>query len=77
MDEIKDIQEIELNAIYEHFKKRKYKTLHFATCSETKEKQVVYMALYGDFEIYVRPLSMFAGMVDRKSYVGWRFTKIS
>lgn len=43
---------------YRHFKGKEYELLSVATHSETLEKMVVYRALYGDFGIWVRPLSM-------------------
>ena len=44
--------------IYEHYKGNRYELLYIANHSETLEKMVVYKALYGEGEIWVRPLSM-------------------
>lgn len=44
---------------YLHYKGQEYEVLHIARHSETREAMVVYRALYGEFGIWVRPLSMF------------------
>ena len=49
--------------IYRHYKGSNYELLFIATDSETLEKEVVYKALYGDGEIWVRPLSMWNEIV--------------
>lgn len=62
---------------YRHFKGGMYKLLGIAKDSETLEKMVVYQALYGEGDLWVRPYEMFFGTVERDGRVIQRFTKIS
>lgn len=50
--------------IYQHYKGNKYKVLSTALHSETLEKIVVYQALHGDLQIWVRPLEMFLEEIE-------------
>ena len=50
--------------INQHYKGKLYQVLHVATHSETEEKLVVYQCLYGDYSIWVRPLSMFTESIN-------------
>lgn len=53
---------------YRHFKGNHYRVIAVAEHTETQEQFVVYRALYGERKLYVRPLPMFAGEVDRDKY---------
>ena len=50
--------------IYRHYKGNRYRVFEIATHSETGEKLVVYRCLYGDHDLWVRPLEMFASTVE-------------
>ncbi|WP_405380832.1 DUF1653 domain-containing protein [Phascolarctobacterium sp.] len=62
------MRKIQLNRVYRHFKNKNYLVIDVATHSETKEKFVVYRALYGDCGLYIRPYDMFMSEVDREKY---------
>ena len=57
-----------------------YKILAFAEHTETKEKLVVYQAMYAPFKICARPYDMFMSEVDRVKYPDvkqkYRFEKV-
>lgn len=61
---------------YRHFKGNEYMVLGIANHSETLEQMVVYQALYGEKELWVRPISMWNEIVDKDGYHGPRFTFI-
>ena len=50
--------------IYRHYKGSLYQVLHTAQHSETQEALVVYRCLYGEYGVWVRPLSMFSETVE-------------
>jgi cyclomaltodextrinase / maltogenic alpha-amylase / neopullulanase len=49
---------------YEHFKGKHYEVLGIAKHSENMEDFVVYKALYGKGELWIRPLKMFLEEVN-------------
>lgn len=49
---------------YEHYKGNQYEAIGIAKHSETLEELVVYRALYGNNDLWVRPLKMFLETVE-------------
>lgn len=62
--------------IYRHFKGGEYELIGIVTHSETMEKMVLYRALYGEKEVWVRPLSMWTETVEKDGLLMRRFTYI-
>lgn len=54
--------------IYRHFKGNQYQILTLAKDSEDGRDLVVYQAMYGDYQVYVRDLAQFMSPVDRAKY---------
>ncbi len=50
---------------YRHFKGNQYEVIGLASHSETGEAMVVYRALYGEYGLWVRPLSMWMETVEQ------------
>ncbi|MBP6344901.1 DUF1653 domain-containing protein [Neisseriaceae bacterium CLB008] len=50
--------------IYQHYKGAHYEVLGIARHSETEAELVVYRTLYGQYDLWVRPLDMFAETVN-------------
>ena len=61
---------------YRHFKGMEYEVVGVAKHSETLAPMVVYRALYGDGELWVRPLEMWNEIVTRDGVSTPRFTYI-
>ena len=62
------MEEVKINRVYKHFKGDYYFVIDIATHSETKEKHVIYRQLYGEGNLWIRPLDMFLSEVDHKKY---------
>lgn len=61
---------------YRHFKGKEYEVIAIAKHSETLQDMVVYKCLYGDYSIWVRPLSMFEESITRDGKTFRRFEYI-
>lgn len=60
---------------YRHYKGNLYEVLMTARHSETLEPMVVYRALYGEGEVWVRPASMWHEWVQTPAGPVRRFTR--
>lgn len=50
--------------IYEHYRGEQYLVLGEVVHSETRERMILYMPLYGAYELTVRPKTMFLETVN-------------
>lgn len=58
------MENIRINGIYQHYKGNRYLLVGIANHSETLEKLVIYKALYGEGELWARPLDIFLENVE-------------
>jgi hypothetical protein len=58
---------------YRHYKGNMYEVLGIATHSEDESKLVVYRTLYGNYDLWVRPLDMFTEKVEVEGQIVPRF----
>ena len=63
---------------YRHYKGKEYEVIGLAKHSETLEDLVVYKALYGEGQMWVRPLKMFEEkvVVDGVEVLRYKFIEI-
>jgi len=67
---------LEKDGIYEHYKGMRYQLLAVGRHSETLEEVVIYQALYGEGDIWVRPLEMFIENIDKDGETLPRFKRV-
>ena len=65
-----------MDKYYRHFKGGLYKFIGIAKDSETLEEMVVYQALYGNHQLWIRPAEMFFEKVERDGKVMDRFQEV-
>lgn len=58
--------EIQKNKVYRHYNGNLYLVEDLAIHTETNEIMVVYRALYEDYKLFVRPLSMFFDVLPKE-----------
>ena len=61
---------------YKHYKGNFYQVEGVATHSETEEKMVVYRPLYGEQDLWVRPLEMFKETIEINGVIQPRFALV-
>lgn len=59
---------------YRHFKGNEYQVLDIAKHSETGEELVIYRCLYGNYDLWARPVDMFCEQVEHEGKRVARFS---
>lgn len=74
------VQDIKAGDIYRHFQGNLYQIVTVGKHAETLEEYVVYQALYGDFQVYLRDIQDFLKKLDNEKYSGvqqqYRFERV-
>lgn len=68
-----NVRKLKIGKVYRHYKGKEYLALHIAKHSETLEDMVVYQTLYGEKQIWVRPLKIFLEKVEVDGKIVNRF----
>ncbi len=63
-------------AIYQHYKGNQYKILSVGRHSESLEEMVVYQALKGNCDVWIRPLRLFLSEITIEGQSTSRFTQM-
>ena len=71
------MKDVRIGGKYRHFKGNEYEVLHVAKHSEDLQPMVVYRALFGEGDVWVRPLAMFTDEVTRDGKTMPRFEEIT
>ena len=77
MNTIRDYENRIKKGLYRHFKGNYYELIGFAYHSEDMSCMVIYRALYGERECWVRPAEMWEEYIERDGVVQRRFEFIS
>jgi len=64
MSNFEPLEVVQTSTVYRHFKGNFYYVHHIAADANSLDHQVVYQALYGDGEMYTRPIKEFVEKVD-------------
>jgi len=67
---------LSLLGTYRHYKGKEYEVIGIAQQSETLEEMVVYRALYGEGQLWVRSLRMFLETVEVDGEFVPRFERV-
>ena len=62
------MRKIKINGVYKHFKGKIYVVENIAKDCETLKEVVVYRALYGEGQVWVRTYTDFISEVDKNKY---------
>jgi len=76
MSPVENIKSIQTR-YFRHFKGGKYKLVAIGQDSETLAQVVIYQALYGEHQFWVRPKDLFFGTVIRDGKEVKRFEEIT
>ncbi|MDP2631274.1 MAG: DUF1653 domain-containing protein [Candidatus Uhrbacteria bacterium] len=72
-EDLKKLIEVK-TGVYRHYKGNEYQLIGVARHSETLEEMVIYRALYGEKDLWVRPIAMFLENVTIDDKIVPRFT---